>query len=217
MSQVTFCTNCSKAMSGDQKFCTGCGSPRGIPSKAQAIEHAIRNIDSLSKSQLFSRREIKELPDILWDDELPEQCVTGTYHANSGILVATDRRMLFVDKGLLGQLKVEDFPYDKISSLESNRGIVMGSIVIYASGNKERIDHIPKDQVDSFVAAQRNKIALWKNKAEVPPQTPPQPTQSAPSSGSVIDELERLGKLRQDGILTEDEFEQAKARLLRSL
>lgn len=218
MPQATFCSNCSKPMRGDQKFCPVCGSPPYTPSytssKALAIERALCNIDSLPKSRFFSPKEIKELPDLLWDDELPEQCVTGNYHANSGILVATDRRMLFVDKGLLGQLKVEDFPYDKISSLESNRGILAGSIVIHISGNWECIDRIPKGQVNAFVAAQRKKVALWKNKTEVPPQTSHQPT---PSSGSAIDELERLGKLRQQGILTQDEFEQAKARLIRDL
>ena len=214
MSQGAFCANCSKLMGGDQKFCPVCGSPPYVPSKALRIERAIRNIDSLSNSRLFSRREIQELPNILWDDELPEQCVTGKYHANSGILVATDRRMLFVDKGLLGQLKVDDFPYDKISSLESNRGILAGSIVIHTSGNWDCIDSIPKGQVDAFVAAQRKKVALWKNKAEVPPQTS---RQSPSSIGSVIDELERLGKLRQQGILTQDEFEQAKARLIREI
>ena len=214
MTQAVFCTNCSNPLREGQKFCIKCGAARVIPSKIQAIDHAMRGIDDIYKSRSFNRREIKELPNILWEDELPEQCVTGTYKNNSGVLVATDRRMLFVDKGFLGQLKVEDFPYDKISSIESNRGILLGSITIYASGNQERIDNIPKAQIDSFVAAQRDKISSLKHKNAVDPSPS---SHSGSQSQSVIDELEKIGKLHQQGILTDDEFEQAKARLLRSI
>lgn len=40
---------------------------------------------------------------------------------------------------------------------------------------------------------------------------PPRP----PSSGDLLDQLERLGRLRDSGVLTEDEFQEQKARLLR--
>jgi hypothetical protein len=50
-------------------------------------------------------------------------------------------------------------------------------------------------------------------------QAPPEPTPAAPaapaaSSGSVIDQLKELGELKEQGILTEEEFAAQKAKLL---
>lgn len=47
--------------------------------------------------------------------------------------------------------------------------------------------------------------------APVPHQVP---GQQAPSSASVLDQLEQLGQLRTAGVLTEQEFEQQKQRIL---
>jgi hypothetical protein len=56
-----------------------------------------------------------ELPSILWKDEHIERLVQGSYGGGTGLLVSTNKRLVFVDKGMT-KLKVEDFPYDKISS-----------------------------------------------------------------------------------------------------
>ena len=52
-----------------------------------------------------------------------------------------------------------------------------------------------------------------------PPQQPQQPQQAAPAAGdpSPIEQLERLGKLRDAGIVTAEEFEAKKAELLKRL
>lgn len=42
------------------------------------------------------------------------------------------------------------------------------------------------------------------------------PRSRPPPSVDLLDQLERLGKLRDSGVLTEDEFQEQKARLLRS-
>ena len=48
-----------------------------------------------------------------------------------------------------------------------------------------------------------------------PPQTRPSP-QGSPPTADLLDNLERLGRLRDSGVLTEDEFQAQKARLLRA-
>ena len=60
--------------------------------------------------------EAKALLEVLGPDEIPERAVKGFYGGGNGLLVATDRRVVFVDKGLVG-LRVEEFPYNKISSI----------------------------------------------------------------------------------------------------
>lgn len=62
----------------------------------EQIKTSIRNIDGASK--LLGRKEIKELPSILWEDENIERLVQGFYNGGLGILVATNKRLIFVDK-----------------------------------------------------------------------------------------------------------------------
>ena len=67
----------------------------------------------------FARKEIRELPNILSADEKIVYLVEGrnkttTHHI---ILVATDRRLIFVDKEFMYGLKVEDFSYSLLRSL----------------------------------------------------------------------------------------------------
>ena len=73
-------------------------------------KEVVEMIGRLPGGGVFSaRREVKELPKILWDDEEVLDLVQGFYNNGTGILVATQKRLLFVDKGLLGGLKVEFF------------------------------------------------------------------------------------------------------------
>jgi len=47
-----------------------------------------------------------------------------------------------------------------------------------------------------------------------PPQTPPPPPPAAPSqSSAMLDQLNQLAALHQQGVLTDDEFSAAKAKL----
>jgi len=70
---------------------------------------------------------------------------------------------------------------------------------------------------------QSNRWAAQESYAEPPPQQPqyqqqyqppPAPPAPAPGTDDVIAQLEKLGDLRANGILTDAEFEQQKARLL---
>lgn len=68
---------------------------------------------------------------------------------------------------------------------------------------------------------QANRWAAQEPYAEPPQQAPqqvyvapPAPQPAAPASEDVIAQLERLGKLRDEGVLTDAEFSAQKARLL---
>ena len=50
--------------------------------------------------------------------------------------------------------------------------------------------------------------------AEPPPEPPPAPAPAAPAPASPIEELKQLGELHAQGVLTDEEFAQQKARLL---
>ena len=176
--------------------------------KAFAIDHALRSLSIVEATDL-SRGEIKELPNILWEDELPEAIISGTYHNGEGLLVATDRRLIFIDKGLIG-LTVEDFYFEDISSIETHQGWMLGSLNIYARGNKERIDNVYKDVVRPFADFLRNKLAIAKQLKQEQQNSPV----VVQSNVSVADELKKFAELRDLGVITDEEFEAQKSKLL---
>jgi len=66
---------------------------------------------------------------------------------------------------------------------------------------------------------QRRQANKWSEQeaAQAPPEAAPAPVAAAPapaSGPSMIDQLKELGELKEQGILTEDEFAAQKAKLL---
>ena len=176
----------------------------------EQVKTQIKRIDGLSK--FLGKREIKELPNILWENENVENLIQGTYNNGNGILVATNKRLVFIDKGLLYGLKVEDFPFDKISSIQYSTGMLLGKLTIFASGNKAIIDNVDKQRVRIFGDFVRNKIS--SNDSENSAQTTSSTRNNTVSQDDILSKLERLAKLKEQGILTEDEFVQQKHKLL---
>ncbi|MDR1285414.1 MAG: PH domain-containing protein [Campylobacteraceae bacterium] len=160
------------------------------------------------ENELLNRKEIKELPNILWDNERLQKIVVGIYNNNMGMLVATDKRLIFIDKGLFYGLRIEDFGYDKISSIQYELGILTGDITIYVSNNKAKITHIAKQQAKDFCVHARNYISGQKS------DLPSSAISSQLSSKNVIDEIERLFKLKESGAITDGEFNALKNKLM---
>src|SRR6476619_2156053 len=91
-------------------------------------------------TKVGSGKETKRLVEHLWEDEHVERMTQGTYGRGTGLLVQTDRRLLFLKEGMTKQ--TEDFPLDKISSVQWSSGLVQGTITIFASGNKAEIKNV---------------------------------------------------------------------------
>ncbi len=167
------------------------------------IQAQLKRIDGIS--HLLGRKEIKELPAILWEDEQVEHMVQGIYNNGLGALFATNKRLLFVDKGMLFGLKVEDFPYDKVTSIQYETGMLQGKLTIFASGNRAEITNCGKALVRGIAEYVRARISSAQvSKASLSPAR----------GDDVISKLERLARLKEQGILSDDEFLQQKARIL---
>ena len=172
------------------------------------LEQIRKQIESLEGvEKLLGSREIKELPKILHEGEHIEGLVQGWYENGTGLLVSTNKRLLFVDKGLVAGVRVEDFPYDKISSIQYKTGLVFGEITIFASGNKAEIKQVEKSRTRAFAEYVRAKAGA-PSAPETAPTAPP------PAADDTVSKLERLAELKAKGILTEEEFAQQKKKLL---
>jgi hypothetical protein len=164
----------------------------------EEVKAKLKNIDGAG--MFLSAKEVKALPGILWEDEEIENAVQGYYNNSQALLVATNKRILFVDKGIFS-LKVEDFSYDKITTVQYETGLIFGKITIYASGNKSIIDNVGKSQAKNFSDWLRNKI------------TPSSKKEATPDS-NLSSQIEQLASLRDKGILTEEEFAAKKKQIL---
>ena len=159
---------------------------------------------------LLPSKELKALQDILWEDEIVEDAIRGLYNSRNGMLAATNKRLIFLDKGTLWGLKVEDFPYDKVSSIQYSTVMISVEVTIFTSGNKAKIDMVAKSECARFAEHVRARITgVSKNQAKISAEK-----NYSSNQGDLLEKLERLAKLKNDGILTENEFIIAKKKLL---
>jgi hypothetical protein len=135
---------------------------------------------------------------------MPERITQGMYEKGNGLLVGTDRRLIFIDKGL-ASLRVEDFPYQRITSVQYKTGMLAGELEIYTSGNTAHISHVPKNEVREFAEWLRSRLTMT---TAVPSGS------TEPSAPDPIEQIERLARLRDQGIVTEEEFAAKKRQLL---
>lgn len=182
-------------------------SSENSSNRLNEIKQQIQNLKLSNVSSFLGRREINELPNILATSEFIDNIAQGTYDNSQGILVSTNRRLLFVDKGILYGLKVEDFPLDKITSIQYETGLLLGGIKIHTSGNVAKIENVEKATARSFSEFVRDKLSQPKERAQATIVAEP----------NVLDQLEKLAKLKANGILTEEEFSEQKKKLLGKL
>jgi hypothetical protein len=142
-------------------------------------------------------------------------------------VIATDRRVIIRDPYMLG-LKAEliDIPYDVITSVKLQKGVFTSTILFKAPTllNKSKlglldeniggeddqegvIEALPKDKAEELLEIIRRRMKSTGNGVST----------SNVDSMSVADELKKLSKLKQDGILSESEFQKMKQHLLEKM
>ena len=162
----------------------------------------------LSRARMV-RRELRKLPSILGEGEQALNLARGEYDGKEGLLAVTDRRVIFLEEGMIRH-RLEDFPYDKISSVQTKTGMRSGELTILVSGNKATVKDVhPKQRAPEIGDYVRQKIASGSKPAAAAPQAAP----SAPTE-SPMDQLKKLAELRDAGVVSEEEFEAKKAELL---
>ncbi len=100
---------------------------------SKSVEEQLKNIKFSTKS--WGRSEISELPNILLDDEKIFECVNGNYEGGFALLVATNIRLLLIDKKPLKFLTVEDLRFDMINQIDYSHRL-MGARINVSAGNK---------------------------------------------------------------------------------
>ena len=109
-------------------------------------------IAAIGETDTFgTKKEIRYLPEVLATDERLLGLTSGMLNGNTWLIVCTDRRVVFLDKGMLYGLKQTEIPLDSISSISHETGMMYGSISVTGAGLAGmKIKQISKKSVAKF-------------------------------------------------------------------
>jgi hypothetical protein len=185
------------------------------------------NTDITDEEEL---QEIEKIEKILSSDEKvllvarQSRLMPGGSALTPNNVVATDRRVIIRDPYMLGlKADVIDIPYDVITSVKLQKGVFTSTILFKAPTlvNKSKLGLLDEniggeDDQEGLIEA------LPKGKAEelleiirrLMKATNDGESASSIDTISVADEIRKLSRLKQDGILSELEFQKMKQHLL---
>lgn len=149
-----------------------------------------------------------------------ETKIMGSDSVRNGVLIATDRRVVFYAKKMTGY-DLESYPYASISSIDQGKNVMGHKVTFYASGNKIEVKWIKDmEKLARFMNTAKANIHARTTMPQNPPPpmtvpTAPAPPPPAASPPDVMAQLKSLGELRDAGVLTEEEFAAKKAELLK--
>jgi hypothetical protein len=163
-------------------------------------------IKELGVSLSSVKKELKILPETLGEGEELQNLISGALSGtNTGLLVITNKRLFFLDKKIIGGVEIEEFGYDKISSISHSKGMLTGKIKIHVSGNDADIHTHDKKHTPKVVETIKENMENLKQSNQAPTPT---------NDNSVINELKELNNLKDAGILTDEEFQAQKTKIL---
>ncbi len=192
--------------------------------------------------------EINKINEILNPDEKvllvarQSKIKPGGSYFTPNIIYATDRRIIIRDPYMLGiKANVVDIPYDIITSLKLEKGLLSSTIRFKAPGLMSStklgmmdsiiegeddqtgiIEAIPKDKAEDLLEIIRSgmqdsrRLAASKKQKFTELHEPKEAMTTSNQSESVADEIRKLAKLKEERILTDKEFNQMKQDLIRN-
>ena len=99
----------------------------------ESIEQQLKNIHFNTFG--WGRTEVRELPHIILPDEDIFEVVNGIYEGGFALLVATNIRVLLVDKKPMNYLTVEDLRFDMINEIDYSHRL-LGARISISTGSK---------------------------------------------------------------------------------
>ncbi len=185
--------------------------------------------------------EIKKIADRLDQDETvvavakQSRIKPGGSIATPAIIFATDQRLIIKDPSALGlRESIDDISYGNITGVRLQKGVFSSSIMIKAPGistlseksvlkriafakgssNEGEIDAIQKDKAEQLVEIIKKGMEKAQTSKSLGTSSVANQQQQV---FSVADELAKIAKLKEQGIVTEAEFVQMKQELLHKI
>jgi hypothetical protein len=155
----------------------------------------------------WTEKEIRALPEILEPDESIKAVTSGIMNSSTWLGVCTNRRLIFLNRGMIFGLRQVQFPLERIQSIDHEFTIAFGSISVWDGASSFTIRLVLKSSIMPFVKATEEAMFAAKQANARMHAGPAAPT-------DVASQLVKLAELKEKGYLTEDEFQQQKKKLL---
>jgi hypothetical protein len=127
-------------------------------------------------------------------------------------LFVTSQRLIFRNPSMMGMREhFSSVNYDKISSLDIEKGIFSSTLKIRAEGFAGDVDAIDKEKAEKILLYIQEKM----DEATTSAMRSQRDTHTSNLQLSAADELTKIARLKEQGILSEAEFNQMKQEILR--
>jgi len=172
--------------------------------------------------RLFGVLELRKLSDEIAGGETLVNLATGMLaldndggsrkvdllSGNNGLVVLTDTRVIFFDRAVM-KTRVHDFPFDRITSVQTEVGIMFGRLRINAMGSTAEVRQLdPKERATEIGGYVREALSAPRQVTT---------SQAAAPASDAFEQIKKLAELRDSGVVTAEEFAAKKAELLRRL
>lgn len=185
-----------------------------------------------ARLSVLANEEVNELDKVLDQNErliAIAECI-NLHNNREGIIFSTQWRVIFMDKKFLGGVVKNEYTHKDITSLDQVENLLYSILRVNTRGGTVEFKLHNKSDGRSFCDSVNGQLRGPEKASYQQPvqpqslyqnvQTPiPQSTSATPKSSSedIFEQLEKLGKLRQIGVLSEEEFSIQKAKLLERL
>ena len=115
-----------------------------------ALDIAAKDFESQELAQLEDSDDVQKMRSLLQDGEIVESLVVCFHESSDAVLVATNLRLLFVDKKIITS-KVVSYEYAEIAAVVYATHLVMQEITLVHKSGSLTVSKVDKDHGSRFV------------------------------------------------------------------
>jgi hypothetical protein len=183
-----------------------------MPVPRQAIQEQLKALEF--RHTRFNGSELRHLPQVVREGERVLALARGVHEGGKWLVVATDQRVLLLDKGVMYGVKQVELPIAEIQTVQHTTGAFKGELILTTASGVKTITKLKRRGAQVIADIVSRHIA--SRKAPLPARAAPAAAAAGPAGtpDDTIERLERLGKLRDSGVLSPEEFQAEKRRIL---
>ena len=167
-------------------------------------------------SSLGTKKELEVLADYLEDGEVVFAIVSGLMSQsvnsnefdiglNTWVAVLSNERVLFLDHALFSDsVDTQSIRLNRIQAVSASQGWKFGKVMIDIGNRMVKVDNCENAHVSVF-ADLANKLLKERENPQI---------QEIKKDSNLVNELERLEKLKESGALNDEEFVLAKQKIM---
>jgi hypothetical protein len=180
----------------------------------QTLDEVKRQIEAYPHRYIFwTSKEIRALPEILDSDEKIKAITSGIVNNSTWLAICTDRRLIFLNRGMFYGLQQVQMPLSRIQSVDHQHTIFFGTISVFDGINVFTLNLVIKPSIAPFVRAVEDYLYAHKKDQSKATNI----TSTGPAGGNdIASQISKLAELKEKGYLTDEEFQTQKKKLLGS-